>query len=220
MYCQLSYLRIPLTFTTGFYLLSKYIGQWLGQVHEGVPYFNEKILLSVERTLKRFKPTEPFERTSWTITDDRDIHYRAYKTFPVMTRRSHPRLDQMVKTETLSAHIHPRDLWLRMDHQTFRKLPLRSNGIAFGVCVPFPVLAVYAAHHVCRHVVQKRVEGLAEMPPVLALVEKHYTDGDHRLMHVHSYSFYKINDTQDDLTQARLGLQGQTHSVSARADTA
>ena len=43
-----------------------------------MPYFNEKILMSVERTLKRFKPTEPFERTSWTITDDRDIHYRMY----------------------------------------------------------------------------------------------------------------------------------------------
>ena len=40
----------------------------------------------------------------------------------------------MVKTEKLPEQIHPRDLWLRMDHQTFRKLP-RSNGIAFGVCV-------------------------------------------------------------------------------------
>ncbi|VDB96596.1 unnamed protein product [Peniophora sp. CBMAI 1063] len=132
----------------GFYLLSQYIGQWIGQVHAGVPYFNEKILMSVERTLKRFKPTEPFERTSWTITDDRNIHYH-----------------NMVKTESLSEQIHPRDLWLRMDHQTFRKLP-RSNGIAFGV-----------------HVVQKRVEDLAEMPLVPALVEKHYTDGDHKLMH-------------------------------------
>lgn len=37
----------------------------LEQAHEPVPHFNEKLLKSVERTLKRFEPNEPFERTSW-----------------------------------------------------------------------------------------------------------------------------------------------------------
>ena len=46
------------------------------QVHMPVPHFNEKLLLSVERTLKRFKPNEPFERTSWEIVDDRNLFYR------------------------------------------------------------------------------------------------------------------------------------------------
>lgn len=49
----------------GFYLLSEKIGMTLEQAHEPVPYFNEKLLKSVERTLKRFAPNEPFERTSW-----------------------------------------------------------------------------------------------------------------------------------------------------------
>ena len=89
----------------------------------------------------------------------------------------------MVKTETLPEQIHPRDLWLRMDHQTFRKLP-RSNGIAFGVCVPRRTLLICALTSSPSHVVQKRVEDLAEMPLVPALVEKQYTDGDHKLMHV------------------------------------
>lgn len=34
--------------------------------------------MSVERTLKRFKPDEPFERTSWEIVDDRNLFYRLF----------------------------------------------------------------------------------------------------------------------------------------------
>lgn len=48
------------------------------QVHRGVPHFNEKILKSVERTLKRFDPHEPFERTSWTMVDDRNLFWRKF----------------------------------------------------------------------------------------------------------------------------------------------
>lgn len=64
-------------YAPGFYLLSKKINKSLEIVHSPVPYFNEKILRSVERTLKRFRPDEPFERTSWEIVDDRNLFYRA-----------------------------------------------------------------------------------------------------------------------------------------------
>lgn len=40
--------------------------------------------------------------------------------------------DNMVTTNALPDGLQPKDIWLRMDHQTFRKLP-RSKGIAFGV---------------------------------------------------------------------------------------
>jgi hypothetical protein len=65
-----------LTGETGFYLLSKKINRTIKTVHAPVPQFNEKLLLSVERTLKRFKPNEPFERTSWEIVDDRNLFFR------------------------------------------------------------------------------------------------------------------------------------------------
>ena len=32
--------------------------------------------MSVERTLKRFKPDQPFERSSWMIVDDRNLFWR------------------------------------------------------------------------------------------------------------------------------------------------
>lgn len=48
----------------------------MASVHAPVPQFNEKILMSVERTLKRFKPDEPFERSSWEIVDDLNSYQR------------------------------------------------------------------------------------------------------------------------------------------------
>lgn len=115
----------------GFYLLSNYIGQPLEEIHRHIPYFNEKLLLSVERTLKRFKPDEPFERTSWSMVDDRNLFWR--KSYRFRSKRVlNVSVDNIFTTKKLSDQVHPKDMWLRMDHQTFRKLP-RSNGIMFGV---------------------------------------------------------------------------------------
>lgn len=62
------------------------------QVHRGVPYFNEKMLKSVERHLKRFQPNEPFERTSWTVVDDRNLFWRELSlssSFSVLSQFPH-----------------------------------------------------------------------------------------------------------------------------------
>ena len=65
----------------GFYLLSETINKPIDVLHRPVPYFNEKLLMSVERTLKRFKPDQPFERSSWSIADDRNL-FRRKSTSP------------------------------------------------------------------------------------------------------------------------------------------
>ncbi|KIY73213.1 hypothetical protein CYLTODRAFT_417183 [Cylindrobasidium torrendii FP15055 ss-10] len=140
----------------GFYTLAQYIGQPLEQVHKKIPHFNEKILMSVERTLKRFKEHEPFERTSWSMVDDRNLF-----------------LHSIISSQRLQDSTHPKDMWLRMDHQTFRKLP-RSNGIIFGV-----------------HVMLKRLEDLVETPLVPALLAKIHTDGDRALMDYKEDHVYK-----------------------------
>lgn len=61
---------------TGSYLLSEIIDRPVKVIHMPVPYFNEKLLMSVERTLKRFRPDQPFERSSWSIVDDRNLFWR------------------------------------------------------------------------------------------------------------------------------------------------
>ncbi|KIJ31272.1 hypothetical protein M422DRAFT_186275 [Sphaerobolus stellatus SS14] len=134
----------------GFYLLSEKINMSLAQAHEPVPYFNEKILKSVERTLKRFQAHEPFERTSWEIVDDRNLFFHNIATIPSDSK--------------IPATHHPKDLWFRVDHQTFRKLP-RSKGIIFGVR---PVL--------------KRLEDLSDDPLVPALFLHVHKESDQKLM--------------------------------------
>lgn len=34
--------------------------------------------MSVERTLKRFRPHEPFERSSWEMVDDYNLYHRRH----------------------------------------------------------------------------------------------------------------------------------------------
>ncbi|KAH9944778.1 hypothetical protein B0H21DRAFT_694529 [Amylocystis lapponica] len=123
----------------GNYLLSEKIGQPLHALHDPVPHFNAKLLLSVERTLVRFAPDRPFERSSWMIVDDRNMHWHN------------------IASHAVPAALHPGDLYLRMDHQTFRKLP-RSGGIMFGV-----------------HPVLTKIAALADSPLVPALVAKLHT---------------------------------------------
>lgn len=121
----------------GFYLLSEKIGTSLFTTHAPVPQFNEKLLRSVERTLTRLKPDQPIERTSWEIVD----HTPDGEQFWVPMAGSLPtstgakpmhdyhrsgRAENACETEDASK------LLLRLDHQTFVKMP-KSGVVFFGV---------------------------------------------------------------------------------------
>ncbi|KZT72269.1 hypothetical protein DAEQUDRAFT_27471 [Daedalea quercina L-15889] len=138
----------------GSYLLSEKIGQPLHQLHAHVPHFN-KMLASVERTMVRFAPDRPFERCSWWVADDRELFW-------------HNIISNDVRED-----LHPKDMFLRFDHQTFRKLP-KTKGIMFGV-----------------HPVLKRMEDLADNPLVPALLAKIHTDSDETLMKYKSVAKYQ-----------------------------
>lgn len=100
----------------GFYLLSEKIGKSMHDVHIPVPQFNQKLLVSVERTLKRMDPSAPFERSSWEIVDDSNLFFHNIAMLP----------------EGGKCTTDPGDLYLRIDRQAFRKLP-RSKAITFAV---------------------------------------------------------------------------------------
>jgi len=153
----------------GSYLLSEKIGQPLSELHGQVPHFN-KMLMSVERTMKRFAPDRPFERASWFIADDRELFWHN------------------IISGTMSEGMHPRDLFLRIDHQTFRKLP-KTKGIMFGV-----------------HPVLKRMEDLADSPLVPALLAKIHTDADRDLMDYKKSDKYdgKLVPYLQELTQRQI----------------
>ncbi|CAE6425310.1 unnamed protein product [Rhizoctonia solani] len=100
----------------GFYLLSEKINKSMHDVHIPVPQFNQKLLVSVERTLKRMDPNAPFERSSWGIADDNNLFFHNVSLLP----------------EGGKCTTDPGDLYLRIDRQAFRKLP-RSKVITFAV---------------------------------------------------------------------------------------
>ncbi|KAI1791192.1 hypothetical protein LXA43DRAFT_889743 [Ganoderma leucocontextum] len=140
----------------GTYLLSDMINKPLAVIHKPVPHFNEKLLMSVERTLKRFKPDQPFERSSWMIVDDRNLFWHHIASAPA-----------------IDPNTHPKDLWFRIDHQSFRKLP-RTNAIIFGV-----------------HPIMRRIQDLADSPLVPALLEKVHTESDPALLKYKAAAKYR-----------------------------
>ncbi|KAI0629415.1 hypothetical protein C8Q77DRAFT_286594 [Trametes polyzona] len=138
----------------GTYLLSETINKHLEVLHKPVPDFNAKLLMSVERTLKRFRPDQPFERSSWNIMDDRNLFWHN------------------IASGLPDKDLRPEDLWLRIDHQTFRKLP-RTNAIIFGV-----------------RPIMRRIEDLADSPLVPLLLEKVHTESAEHLLKykgIHKY---------------------------------
>ncbi|KZP00434.1 hypothetical protein CALVIDRAFT_595249 [Calocera viscosa TUFC12733] len=132
----------------GFYLLSEKIDKPMAVVHAPVPQFNEKLLMSVERTLKRMLPSAPFERSSWEIVDDLNLYWHNIALLPAGGKVS----------------VDPGDLYLRIDRQTFRKLP-KSRGIIFGV-----------------HPLVRKLESLRRSPLLPALLHKIHTESSRDLM--------------------------------------
>lgn len=98
-------------------------------------------------------------------------------------------------------------MWLRMDHQTFRKLP-RSNGIIFGVYVLLVTVGELKLTLI-RHVMLKRLEDLVETPLVPALLAKIHVDGDRALMDVRTMvnAVYILTDWLDHSTKMTLSTR-------------
>ncbi|PWN89734.1 hypothetical protein FA10DRAFT_280667 [Acaromyces ingoldii] len=119
----------------GFYLLSDKIGTTLMQTHDPVPQFNEKLLFSVERTLTRLEPTKPIERTSWEIVDSEEDQFWVPMAGPLPTGSgAKPTAPHHLtgRAEDASATEDASQLVLRLDHQTFVKMP-KSRIVFFGV---------------------------------------------------------------------------------------
>ena len=122
----------------GFYLLSEKIGTTLFATHSPVPQFNEKILFSVERTLTRLQPNAPIERTSWEIVDSKEDQFWVPMAgkLPISTGAK-PIFPHHLTGRDINAtkNEDPSKLILRLDHQTFSKMP--KSGIVFFGIHPF-----------------------------------------------------------------------------------
>ncbi|PWN42013.1 hypothetical protein IE81DRAFT_347898 [Ceraceosorus guamensis] len=167
----------------GFYLVSHKIGLSLHDTHAPVPQFNEKILRSVERSLTRLKPEAPIERTSWEIVDDPDHLFWAPMAGPLPTE---PGRNGAVAVPMMPEHRtgrpndacvteNPADLVLRLDHQTFIKLP-KSGCVFFGI-----------------HPMRRKLSELATLPLLPALLLKVHEEAPADLMEYKAAPLYSAS---------------------------
>lgn len=102
-------------FPGGYFTVQDKIGQHLDTIHKNVPYYNEKLKVSMERWFARMKPTDPVERASWYITWDHEL------------------LCSNVYTYTPGQDVPPipfEKFTVRIERQTLRRLP-KTNAIIF-----------------------------------------------------------------------------------------
>ncbi|KAK9465812.1 hypothetical protein V1512DRAFT_264782 [Lipomyces arxii] len=101
----------------GFFGVQDKIGQHLDVIHTEVPYYEEKLKVSMERWFARMKPDDPVERASWFICWDHELLCNGiYALGP---------------GETVSEDIDFSKYNVRVCRQTLRRLP-KSDAIIFS----------------------------------------------------------------------------------------
>lgn len=107
-------------FPGGSFGIHEKLGKHLDIIHEGVPYYKEKLKTSMERWFERLLPNNPVERALWYISWDHKLKVNNVYQTP----ETAPELAADVKATD------PRDFNVRVERQTLRRLP-KSDTIIF-----------------------------------------------------------------------------------------
>ncbi|KAK9453101.1 hypothetical protein V1511DRAFT_505645 [Dipodascopsis uninucleata] len=101
----------------GFFTVKSKIGNHLDVIHDEVPYYEEKLKVSMERWFARMKPSDPVERASWFVCWDHELLCNGiYALGP----------DELVPTDIDFTKYN-----IRVCRQTLRRLP-KSQAIIFS----------------------------------------------------------------------------------------
>lgn len=90
------------------------VGQSMGKIHQRVPEYSQRLTRPVDNMFDRLKESSPGLRFNWTVVDSPDL-----------------RLLQSKQVTELNDAITPDNagemLWLRVERQTLRRLPVSRN---------------------------------------------------------------------------------------------
>ena len=98
-----------------FWTLSQKMGMNLDRIHKPVPEYSEDIAKRVDRLFVGLRPEMPIWRANWTVKNNTNLYI--------------PLLEEDVLPEALNLE---KDWWIRVERQTFNKLPL-SGAVLFGI---------------------------------------------------------------------------------------
>ena len=93
--------------------LADKLGRPLLGVHEPVPGYEGRLAGQVDRVLRALRPERAVERRSWALLDD-------------------PTLHQPVPTSGVPSRFDPAALWLRVERQALRRLPV-TGAVVFAI---------------------------------------------------------------------------------------
>ena len=98
-----------------FWTLSQKMGMNLDRIHKPVPEYSEDIAKRVDRLFVGLRPEIPIWRANWTVKNNTNLYM--------------PLFEEEVLPEALNLE---KDWWIRVERQTFNKLPL-SGAVLFGI---------------------------------------------------------------------------------------
>lgn len=94
--------------------LREKVGQSIGQIHQRVPEYSQRLKHPVDNMFNRLKDLSPGLRFNWTVVDSPDLRLLQNK--------------QMTEfNPAITAKNAGERLWLRVERQTLRRLPVSRN---------------------------------------------------------------------------------------------
>lgn len=99
--------------------LKEKLGQPLSQIHQRVPDYPQRLTRHVDNMFDRLKENSPALRFNWSLVDSPELHLAQNKQITQFN-------------PAISADNAGASLWLRVEKQTLRRLPI-SRGILFTI---------------------------------------------------------------------------------------
>lgn len=121
--------------------LREKLGQPMGQIHQRVPDYTQKLEQPVDKVFARLREKFPGLRFNWSIVDSPDLFLEQ---------------DKLVTTfnAAITAENAGQALWLRVERQTLRRLPI-NQGILFTIRTHiYPLEQIAAMPQVARQLIQ------------------------------------------------------------------
>lgn len=167
-------------FPGGSFGIKEKLGKHLDVIHEGVPYYKEKLKVSMERWFARLTPNDPVERASWYILWDHKLKINSVYQLPQVV----PNLKADMES------IDPKEFNIRVERQTLRKLP-KTRAVIFT-----------------NHPVFYSIEEMKDEPMVPSLLRKILYEGPQDIIKYKNFEFFRdhIVGYLDELVQRQKDL--------------
>lgn len=162
-------------FPGGSFGIHEKIGRHLDVIHEGVPYYKEKLKRSMERWFERLTPNDPVERASWYISWDHKLKLNNVYQLP----KFNPNIEADIKS------MDPKDFNIRVERQTLRKLP-KSGAVIFT-----------------NHPIFYSIEEMKDEPLIPSLLRKILYEGPEDILKYKNFELFRdhIAGYLDELIQ-------------------